>query len=476
MISTIIGAIVTLLCWAKVSKDTEEQTQLASWTKTGVLAVLTIVVLVFYLKTYQVKTITNYVNIHDYKSCVDSSGNILDTIKLVRITNKFSSGITENLHEEKLKKTKDERSSIELGSVYIAHQLVTPDPIKKQRIKYNAKNLKDQGKDTLDKFLEVPISDYNHIYDINYLRTSVPSLIPLLPSFVEKENIRKDNLIGVKIYGSHNSLYSDEETRATKRNINPDGSIDETEASKKLFDNAFAGVSFYGDIGDVDSVSTSFVSFYSNIANTFNFFTAADISQYTQAIDITSDCYVEKLTFMYDIPIGINPYDSCMTVFANSFSVRGKCLNDNIVKGYGLQFHVMLPTLANLQLIRSLILTTLLTALAALLLANIFYLFRKYSVKYIEEHKDQISELKLKKFKKKIYILLVVVFATTIYITIKIYKEEAFHIPMNVYSFLWQNYEWIFLGIIILMISIICFFFKNVISLKKKNNKNKTSK
>lgn len=469
MINIVIAAFAVLFCWVKVSKNTEEQTQLASWTKTIILGVLTYAVIVFYLKTYQVTTVANHINIHNWKGCVDSIGNNLDTIKVIRIINKFSPGITENLSEEKLKKSKDERSSVEMGSIYVGQQFYPSDAAKKHYIKYNVKYLRDIGIDTLyDSFAKIPLKDYYHVYNMCYIRTSVPSMIPLLPSYVKNDTNEIGGIVCQGSTGSFHETFRDDETKFTRRNLNPDGSVDIVDADKKIFDNAFSGACLYGDVVKVDTVRPASNYYYSNIANTFNFFTAADISQYIEAIDIQSDCYVEKLIYTYDLPIAINPYDSCMVTNSNSFSVRGKYLNDNIVKGMGLQFHVTLPTLANLQLIRSLILTTILTALVAMLFTNIFYLFRKYSLKFIESHKSQISEARMKSYKVKIYIVLFTILFFITYITYLADIDSPLRTSLELYSWLLDYYIVVLICLVIIVVVSFIFLFRKVYTQKKK--------
>ncbi len=467
ILNVFIGSIVFLFSWAKVSKDIEEQTQLASITKTVILAILTFVVYVFFIKTYQVTTLYHCINVNDYKYCTDSTGKNIDTIKMIRITNKFSSGLTENREEQKIKKTDDERSTIELGSLYIGQEWNNYN----KTYGYNIANIESQGKDTImGTFFDVPLKKVAHLYEVNVLRTSIPSVIPLLPSFKETNNY-SDIENGLKSFGYQGDYHSVNEGNLEKvshRLYNHDGSINNVEGNNRVFDNAYVSGAFYLDTINVDTTRMVYYTTFSNIANTFNFFTAADVSQYSQAIDIVSNCYVEKMIFMYDLPIEINPYDSCMVTTSHSFSVKGKYLNDNIVKGEGTVFHVKLPTLENLQLIRSLILTTILTALAVLLFSNIFYLIRKYSIKYLELKKEQISEVRLRKFIKHMYILISILLAFLVYIAYKVYCDESFHISMKSYTFLCQYNVYVILGFIILIIALICFLSRNVITKNKK--------
>ena len=89
MINTFIAALVALFFWGKSSKDVEEKTQFASWTRTIVYGVLMCVILVFYIKTYQVATVIHSIEMKGIRSSVDSTGHIVDTIAAINIRNFF---------------------------------------------------------------------------------------------------------------------------------------------------------------------------------------------------------------------------------------------------------------------------------------------------------------------------------------------------------------------------------------------------
>ena len=113
-----------------------------------------------------------------------------------------------------------------------------------------------------------------------------------------------------------------------------------------------------------------------------------------------------------------------------------------------LSIHVELPTLANLQLIRSLILTTLITALVSLFFCNAYYLARRKILKCKEEYVESINKDKLKGIIVFICILSVLILiAVYKYIKILIKNE-----PIDVASDWFLYYIFFFVTIVIITI------------------------
>lgn len=118
--------------------------------------------------------------------------------------------------------------------------------------------------------------------------------------------------------------------------------------------------------------------------NTFNFFTAADISQCSYVLGIISDCPIKKFQMTFDIPVELSPLPFKTDVSsAYGFAI----LDPNNIKEIQntlITTHIKFPTLANMQLIRSLILTTVLSALLTLFLSNFYFLVCRI-IRYIKK-------------------------------------------------------------------------------------------
>lgn len=444
MIFNFLGSIIAILFLGKATKDVEEKTENASWVRTTIYAVLAFVVCVFYVKTNQVATIYTMVNVTGFRESRDTLGNIADTLSLIEINNTFNSPIIDG---NKATAIKNEAlgNRFNKGGVHCKLNMQNLSPYK---IVTNYHNLDSLGFNILSE-------NHGHHYKIDIINTTIPELLPIYPSYsfeVHKEGnkmnlsmILKDlhsvefdhmNVIENKIDGENRSVTTD---------VNP-----------------FTVGSCYSMIAldsvriDEESEPLTFLNSYASgsTINTLNFFTAADISQYTHALQILSTCPVRNVNFIYDIPIEISQYDSCMTVGTMGFGFRGDFVNNNMRNTTTLH-HVKLPTLANLQLIRSLILTTLATALLALFFTNLYYYVRKRILKYMKEKQIAVNENGLKKFRIWSIILLFVLILFTLYLMQKVISGNPIVLPVEVVDY----YDFISIGFIIFIIVIVFLLF-----------------
>lgn len=91
MINGFIAAFIALFFWRRGTKETEEKTRLASKLRTFIYFVLSVVVGVFFYKTYQVTTILNSISVLPVRASFDASGVLADNIDKIEIFNRFSS-------------------------------------------------------------------------------------------------------------------------------------------------------------------------------------------------------------------------------------------------------------------------------------------------------------------------------------------------------------------------------------------------
>ena len=73
MINTFIAALVAIFFWGKSSNEVEEKTEHASGLRTLVYLVLSIVVGVFFYKTYQVAVVYNIVDVDGIRQGYDEA-------------------------------------------------------------------------------------------------------------------------------------------------------------------------------------------------------------------------------------------------------------------------------------------------------------------------------------------------------------------------------------------------------------------
>ena len=476
MINTFIAALVALFFWGKSSKDLDEKTQLASWVRTCVYGVLAFLVLVFYIKTYQVATVFNTIQVIGLKETVNAKGQVADSIATIELVNKFSSNITENFVVNKADDSgADELKSIsETGGLFMVLNLHNGPTYKVRKNRQLAKTEREMkainGYVPEMTFGDYPLDAYSHAYSFYYLTSSIPSLIPFFPTFKleDKKGLESPGICQEVILSDCDSYGEGLTSSAKIKDI--EGNTHEV-VNKDFLHEMYVGNAIFCDtITNLKDYHYKF-HFVNNFMQSMNFFTAADISQYTCDINLESDCYIERMKIMYDLPIEINSQDSNMIMTSYSFILKGDFLNKDIANQGSYRFHVKFPTLANLQLIRSLILTTLLTALVSLFFLNLFYLFRKYVIRFKDKHISEISVEKTKSFRKRIFTLAFVIMAFIVYVTWRIYKERPFHIDIETYDWLFSYYVWVVLAILVILCVLLYFMFRKAYTIKKKDKK-----
>lgn len=456
MINAIIASILSLFFWGKATKEIEEKTQLASLTKTFIFFVLSLAVALFYYKTYQVATIYSYIDVQGIQESKDANGNIADTVDIIRIENRFSSGITEHQDLNEKRSRINDPLATDFGGIFVKI-LMRDDSIYKS----------ERNPDFKDYIIDVPIKDIDHCYKTYLVSTSFPSIFPFYPAWSHNEEWTSDtndaylllaggdiknNAIFVKSYRSPNLEGENIESEFERSKIN--GSFNAMLSASKRSSQKASYVKA--------ALSGSFL-------NTINFFSAADLSQYIQAIQIKSSCPVRYLEVSYDLPIEVENYDSCMTIGPTGFGFKGDYL-DQMVNDSS-HFLVKMPTLSNLQLIRSLILTTLLTALLALFFTNLFYVIRKKAIEVKEKKFVAVSDIKVKQFKIKMIILLIVLSGISLYLLWLVYKDSPIYYPAEVLE---DYFKWFVLGVILIILIIIYLVywqFRKAYNIKKKDNK-----
>lgn len=397
MINVFISSLIALFFLGKTSKETREKTARASWFRTIVYLFLTVIFGFVFYKSNQVSTIVNIVELRCLRGTEDSLHNPLDTIMYIDIYNNFKTmGSYKNEYNNLQNKYTDEKHISEYGGVYASmkrkisdqDRIITREELIKSS-KYEPFN------DSINKYLGKDISQLGSIYELSLLTTNIPNFIPLFPvtelplswvcsddgsmwfSFIAK-NSRNNNFLNVSIDGESNN--------SVKNKI----------AGEKIWDNGsfFQLTSFFSDINMHRYFEKFEIYGINQLANTINFLTAADLSQYSYIVSFRSDMPVKCINVKYNIPIELTNVGEGFSVGANYFTLYHQDLTKVIREGYPLYFHVKLPTMANLQEIRSLVLTALVTTFFSLFCTNLFFCLRKRAMKYRLLHLQRISSLK----------------------------------------------------------------------------------
>lgn len=384
MIQILIFAAVAFLFWGKVTKEEEEKIQNASWIRTTIFLTLTIMIGVFYVKTYQVATVKNVVIVDGHR-CAQNSKTlaVVDTIEEICVMNRY----TDTSPFASIAYLNYEDSSIfdsdSNGGLDIIFKL-----------KYDSSCI-------------IKANSYNpsispriyHDYLVQYMATQVPRISIFQKQFAvqnDKPTILMEKHMTTKDFSCDLS---------NRQHINPT-KFTNFVGSHGIY-NALQLYSW--DIGTMDSYEEEYQEVVNSDAiNTFDFFTAADISQCSYIIGFKTDCPLKRFVMNFDIPVEILPIPYRIDVnSAYGFEINNQ-ETINRMQRTMIAMHVKFPTLANMQLIRSLILTTILSAILSLFLTNLYYLLCKI-VRYMKTKSKYEHNSHKIKFRKGVYSIFVIV-------------------------------------------------------------------
>lgn len=392
MINIFVAAAIAFLFWGKMTKDEEDKIQNAGWVRPLIYFTLSLLVGVFYIKTYKVATIKNLIQVKGYRTAQSiKTGENVDTIETIDVMNRFTNSLFyANLLETSGVKYDSVIADIDsLGGIYILH-----------RLRYDSLCTLE----THDENIAFKSSNNDgHDYSITYIATKLPSMSLIQRKF-DKEDLDSLDKEGHYYHSSQISDLSDIRIENSNNFINSFGKYG-------LF-NEFNESTF-----DLDSTNIYNILLRNTLnsaeINTFGFFTAADISQCSYSVSINSDCPVKRMSMTFDIPVEISP----IPYKIDENSAYGFIISDSIatkeIQHANILMHVKFPTLANMQLIRSLILTTLLSALLTLFLSNFFFLICR-GIRWLKKKINIPYEQKQINLRRNLYRTIVVIISIII--------------------------------------------------------------
>lgn len=401
MIIAIIISVITFLIvllfwgtWGLSSEEKDEKRSKASFGKTGLLLVLTIAVGVFYVKTYNVATVKNIIKIKGVNCALDSNRHIIDTLDYLIISSSYSKEYSKHNTISQITGEKFFEDYIDTGTKGSGFDAL---------IHYNTDSLIAVA--PYGDYTDYKSDDYkyhkDHLYHYEFMSNMIPTINPFVIRYPQKDfgliNYNEQDYAFLRLYTSF--ITDSSIVKAPNANIR-----------EYLGDNS---IRIFGEVGSrklQEFKSTVLKNYpdeplkglidckWSEYINHMDLLSAADLTQCDYDIIYDIDCPIKQLYLKFDIPViisqlpyGLMPKDT-YSYYINDFDK----INPN--KG-SLLLHVQFPTLANMQLIRSLVLTSLLTAFFSLFCLNVYYLVRKYD-KYIP------------KFLKKKLIYIILIFIT----------------------------------------------------------------
>lgn len=366
MPNLILVVLIAVFFLRKSSKEIDEKTQNSSFGRTFFYFLLTVIFAIFYYRSFQVGTIVNHVTISSLRGFEDSLHNSRDTIERLQIYNNFKTfGSYRNQYFEALRRRNND-SIIGGVAIEIQNLDILPDSIK------DRSGLNDVIRENLEKQTYTKIdSNTGEIFYYDFISTSIPNFIPIC-SIKRFDNPNIENTV---LYSKIDSignctLPSNGNLNLAKSNLSEGYYYDALKYSETMVAHT-KGIKLLGTVLPHSQI------------NTINLFTAADLSQYTYVIELESDMYVKKIRAIYNVPIEIDNQSDVLQVYSNGFGIDNDDIHDDLLSNGILMFHVKLPTMQNLQEIRSLILTAIVTALFSLFFTNLFYRLRKSAKDYI---------------------------------------------------------------------------------------------
>ncbi len=464
-----IAILVAFGFWSRQSKDQKIRTSNASWLRTSVYFVLLVMVGVFYYKSNQIPVITHEVQIYGIKQAVDSNKAIVQDKASLQIVSRFdNNSIFKHLFA--YTKPKDSIGYVktqDYGGVAVKLSLYN-DSATSFKFNVNENNEFYYDNNPLNEDM------YNHYYAVSIVSSRISSISPFQPylkmyslkDIIDMRGIINNDTIPAYYYNAAISSMNE----AQKESVFKDPAIYD------YYDrNAICSIQYlWTKKNNHIEVNDVFLPIKSNVLNSMNFFSAADLSQCTYVVPVMSECPLEEIYFNFDVPVEMLPskykptqldaYDIC---FRDSAMLKQ-------IRNHVMFLHVKMPTMQNLQLVRSLILTTLLTALIALFSSNLYYSLRR-SIKKCKRNrcKSRLNFSFLRRIKKHwekslhrtIYLILLLLLLLTVQ------RCSNYYILIDSAKFDMFNYAIIFLFIVVVIYYIILFYRikKGKYSAKKEN-------
>lgn len=385
-----LPALFAFFFWGRSTADTEDRTRHRSWMRTFAYFILTLSVGFIYLKTLEVPMMMNYVDVRAAAYTVRND-TIGESVRL--IFNNVMDDDAQAKHAEDqlvsaLKFHPNGVSELDTGSLCLKFTYPNDTSYRRvQRYKFmydiNYKNrvyYKDEK--TNDMIAVASSESFANTYDVDSLstlvdgqydygylciftrkimRTMTPLIVP------KKQQARRNRSDSVSSERHRYFFYPTSQVLRKWLKVSPDSIL-----------HGYGNISFIGmnQTYDNDNVVKETFQIPASQTNHLGFFTAADISQSNFQLLIHSDAPIKEVRVAFNTPVEIQHLPFKVDELSPyGFSITSPELIDQI-KDRDVRFFLKFPAMANKQLVRSLILTTLLTALASLFLSNLYFCVR----------------------------------------------------------------------------------------------------
>ena len=441
MIQNILTTIITFGLWNRMTKEQQEKTYKSSWLRVAVYGVLTFLVGVFLYQTYQVAHIRDFLFVHGIRGAYNHQSLVVDTVKF-QFNKVFRHPVTQQERDSLEKRFLEKMDTDEFPYCGLLLTLYFNNDSASQ-IKYFPKE-----KEPTNPYL----AKNGPLYKIDYFSSTVPTIIPV--SLVDSTSFMFEYLVNGYSYARHEDLHY------TYQNTKIKESIRMKMGKLGCHDEAYAGF-FNVDSIPLKTLPTTLTSANTEL-NLLDIFSAADISKCIYSIFVGSDCPLGLLNINFDIPVEMETFN----MPADEVTFAGIYVEDpeklEAIRNEGsYTFFVKFPTLENLQLIRSLVLTSLVTIFATLFCSNLFYCLRKIYNRIRRKYRMPLSEARhidkkrVKIYKVIVFLLSLLLLAVLTYLSYRILVEDYFVVAYD-----YRFYIYTLVAVVILLIGIFIYYLR----------------
>lgn len=455
MIEGFIALVISFLCWGKVSKDTLDNHPKLDVVMTVIYFGLSVIVSIIYYQSSQVDFSTNRIQIRRLLSTTNERGDRSDSVSIT---------INHRMKPDNIKYMVAYEGFNPLGGVEVhfnskrSYQNLSINPSRLKEItgflylcSFNSglnKEIPEKG--CLDNIL---VRYKQEIYDLRpELQNILPNFNDSTPSLSHDDSITIINALKY-IFENQRSLYLISYAPPKRKTFLPIDFYEDEEINyveegcdteikdkyvycvrdnlfkEELFDSAWQKRGFkkeilkkeldvnnlttysyilgnsnepYKDPNVTDSMAFLKLNSRDSLFNYVDYFTSSDMSQRVYCVDFASDVPICGININFDEPIELSeiyPKPDNLDMNQITYTDRKKL---DYLRTKSLRFHAKLPTYENKQLLRSLILTTILTTVFSLFCRNLYLCIRGLFRRNIKEW--SFLEIKKDKHKKRMAI------------------------------------------------------------------------
>ena len=451
-----LPAIFAFLFWGKTTAESEDRTRHSSWMRTLIFLVLTICVGLIYVKTLEILTLTNYIDIRAAKNVPSSEEENQDLAQIAintkiddhkeneadRIKKNILQGNSSGTNADspvydldvyygkysssRIAISLDNETSPALFNHITDKKSYTPVPdVPWNKILAYPENLGFSKTFNIDSLCTLLKEDYDQQYFVATYQSSVLDFRPLqiLTPSIPYDHL--DSAIYNKSIGSHTK-------NAQIKSLVSEGSFeDEGVLHFDAISHKRSGSPYYYDKLTIENFYAKF--------NNLRYITAGDISQAVFQLQLHSDIKITELLVNFSSPVEfvqlpftpdeISPYGFRIT---NTSLIR-QLLDKDV------RLFVKFPAMANKQLVRSLILTTLLTALASLFLTNLYFCIRRaIRIRLGREERAETEEKRMRKAKMAHNALIIILLLALLLLTWRVCNGIYFYMTTTTQFWFWS--------------------------------------